>query len=108
MMLPLRFPNSGIKAKVVRAKIDFKLRMRRFNHVELFYVYLLCFRSEGSEESARSTTARPFARAADHDQALCRGDRPWLGICRGDRLRLARKGTIASGTTPLLRRGGGG
>ncbi|RRT71168.1 hypothetical protein B296_00034001 [Ensete ventricosum] len=100
-MLLLRFPNSGIRAKVFHAKIGFKLRMRRLNHVELFYVYLLCFHSEGSEESGRPTIARPFVRAADHDQALCRGDRPWLGICRGDRSRLARKGSAPTEVPPV-------
>ncbi|RWW37644.1 hypothetical protein BHE74_00057211 [Ensete ventricosum] len=42
-MLPLRFPNSGIRAKVFMRKISFKLRVMRLNRVESFYAFLLRF-----------------------------------------------------------------
>ncbi|RZR83061.1 hypothetical protein BHM03_00009609 [Ensete ventricosum] len=74
-MHPLRFPNSGIGAKVFMRKIGFKLPMMRLYRVELFYAFLLYFRSEGSEEEGRPVThsqasnarkgsSRPRARSA--------------------------------------------
>ncbi|RWV86731.1 hypothetical protein GW17_00051337 [Ensete ventricosum] len=38
----------------------------RLNHIELFYVFLLCFRSE---ERGRPATDRPSAGAIGHGQA---------------------------------------
>ncbi|RWV76945.1 hypothetical protein GW17_00062301 [Ensete ventricosum] len=38
-MHPLRFPYSGIKAKVFVRKIGFKLRVMRLNHVESFNAF---------------------------------------------------------------------
>ncbi|RRT53458.1 hypothetical protein B296_00019846 [Ensete ventricosum] len=69
MLLP-RFHNSGIRAKVFVQKIDFKLRVMRLNNVESFYVFLLCFRSEGSEEEGRLATSSPHAGPIgyDHDK----------------------------------------
>ncbi|RZR73495.1 hypothetical protein BHM03_00024978 [Ensete ventricosum] len=58
-MHPLRFPNSSIKAKVFVRKIGFKLRVMRLYHIESFYVFLLHFHSEGSEEEGRPATASP-------------------------------------------------
>ncbi|RWV78477.1 hypothetical protein GW17_00060553 [Ensete ventricosum] len=40
VMLPLRFPNSGIKAKVFVQKIDFKQRVIKLNSVESFCIFL--------------------------------------------------------------------
>ncbi|RWW25468.1 hypothetical protein GW17_00010190 [Ensete ventricosum] len=69
-MLPLRFPNSGIRAKVFMQKIGFKLRVMRLNRVKSFYAFLLRFCSKRSEEEdgllgllqGRPTTAWPLAR----------------------------------------------
>ncbi|RWW75245.1 hypothetical protein BHE74_00016742 [Ensete ventricosum] len=57
-MLPLRFPNSGIRAKVFMRKIGFKLRVMILNRVESFYAFLLHFCSERSNEG-RPPTGRP-------------------------------------------------
>ncbi|RRT41453.1 hypothetical protein B296_00026695 [Ensete ventricosum] len=75
-MHPLRFPNTSIRAKVFVRKIGFKLREMRLNHVELFYVFLLHFRSESSKERGWPTMSRPSAKVADHGQATYRGGRP--------------------------------
>ncbi|RZS14632.1 hypothetical protein BHM03_00046348 [Ensete ventricosum] len=72
-MHPLRFPNSGIKAKVFVRKIGFKLRVIRLNRVESFYALLLCFRSKGNEERGWLAMARPFARVAGHGLATRKG-----------------------------------
>ncbi|RWV84892.1 hypothetical protein GW17_00053362, partial [Ensete ventricosum] len=61
-MHSLRFPNSGIRAKVFMRKIGFKLLVMRLNRVEWFYTFLLHFRSEGNEEEGRPTTASPPCR----------------------------------------------
>ncbi|RWV81493.1 hypothetical protein GW17_00057087 [Ensete ventricosum] len=81
-MLPLRFSISGIRAKVVRAKIGFKLSMMRLNCVEPFYVFVVVIDSDGSGayglRGSRlhdvylqrwSTMARPPAGVADYGQA---------------------------------------
>ncbi|RRT57351.1 hypothetical protein B296_00028083 [Ensete ventricosum] len=47
-MFPLRFPNSGIRAKVVHAKIGFKLCVMIFNRVEPFYVFVAAISKDGS------------------------------------------------------------
>ncbi|RWV78039.1 hypothetical protein GW17_00061062 [Ensete ventricosum] len=60
-MLPLRFPNSGIKDKVFAQKIGFKLRVMRLNHVESLYAFSLHFCNERSEERGGPATARPYA-----------------------------------------------
>ncbi|RWV80047.1 hypothetical protein GW17_00058728 [Ensete ventricosum] len=49
--------------------------MMRLNRVKSFYMFLLRFRSESSKERGRLDMARPSARAADHGQPPCRGDR---------------------------------
>ncbi|RZS22433.1 hypothetical protein BHM03_00055204 [Ensete ventricosum] len=41
--------------------------------VELFYTFLLCFRSKSNKERGRPAMARPSARAADHSHTPCRG-----------------------------------
>ncbi|RWV88548.1 hypothetical protein GW17_00049356 [Ensete ventricosum] len=79
-MHPLRFPNSGIKAKVFVRKIGFKLRVMRLYHVESFYAFFLYFRSEDSEEEGRQATASPHTRPATHGQGQpARGGHP-LGL----------------------------
>ncbi|RZS19863.1 hypothetical protein BHM03_00052314 [Ensete ventricosum] len=70
-MHPLRFPNSGIRAKVFVQKIGFKLRVMRLNRIELFYVFMLCFHSEGSEEEGRPATANPHVGPTTHGQVGC-------------------------------------
>ncbi|RRT31591.1 hypothetical protein B296_00052952 [Ensete ventricosum] len=60
-MHPLRFPNSGIKAKFFMRQIGFKLRVMRLYRIESFYALLLGFRSEG---------------AASHNQPPCRASHP--------------------------------
>ncbi|RZS11218.1 hypothetical protein BHM03_00042528, partial [Ensete ventricosum] len=79
MMLPLRFPNSGIRAKVVRAKIDFKLRVMRLNHVELFYTFVTTIGNDGNITYGRGVATcrvaamgRPLAVAAGHGHATAR------------------------------------
>ncbi|RRT66639.1 hypothetical protein B296_00031248 [Ensete ventricosum] len=67
-MHPLRFPNSGIRAKVFVRKIDFKLRVMRLYRVESFYAFLLRFRSEGSEEEGLPPMASPHAGSTTHGQ----------------------------------------
>ncbi|RWV93837.1 hypothetical protein BHE74_00044701 [Ensete ventricosum] len=78
-MLPPRFPNSGIRAKVFVRKISLKLRVMILNRVESFYALLLYFRSEGSEEEGRLAMASPppAARAV-----ACTGDRSCRGSAR--------------------------
>ncbi|RWW56632.1 hypothetical protein BHE74_00036638 [Ensete ventricosum] len=71
-MHPLRFPNNGISAKVFVRKVGFKLRMMRLNHVELFYAFMLRFRSEGSEEGWPTTT-NPHVESASHRQTGYKG-----------------------------------
>ncbi|RWV82393.1 hypothetical protein GW17_00056110 [Ensete ventricosum] len=46
VMHPLRFPNSGIRAKVFVGKIGFKLCVMRLNRVELFYTLVEAISSE--------------------------------------------------------------
>ncbi|RWW55332.1 hypothetical protein BHE74_00038037 [Ensete ventricosum] len=85
-MHPLRFPNSGIRAKVFVQKINFKLRVMRLNRVELFYALVVAFGSE-SRGCLRGrgghmhvvymqrwlATVRPPAGATDHGLATCKG-----------------------------------
>ncbi|RZR92585.1 hypothetical protein BHM03_00020893 [Ensete ventricosum] len=78
-MLPQRFPKSCIRAKVFVRKIGFKLHVTRLNRVELFYAFLLHFRSEGSKERGWSATVRPSTTVAGHGQAPYRDRRPWPG-----------------------------
>ncbi|RZR93415.1 hypothetical protein BHM03_00021922 [Ensete ventricosum] len=101
-MLPLRFPNSGIKAKVFIRKIGFKLHVTRLNHIELFYGFLLHFHNEGYEERGRSAMARPSTRATARGQAkeavICGhptrgGACPWLGRRGNTHPRPCRRGT---------------
>ncbi|RWV79686.1 hypothetical protein GW17_00059145 [Ensete ventricosum] len=70
-MLLLRFPNSGIRAKIFVRKIGFKLRVMRLNHVESFYSFLLRYYSERCEEGQPATAkppagGRPPARGSRH------------------------------------------
>ncbi|RZS14377.1 hypothetical protein BHM03_00046059 [Ensete ventricosum] len=95
-MHPLRIPNSGIRAKVFMRKIDFKLRVMRLNHVELFYTLVAAIGSE-SRRSLRGrgghmhavymqrwlATARPPVGMAGHGLATCRG-RPPAGTAECD------------------------
>ncbi|RWW07759.1 hypothetical protein GW17_00028843 [Ensete ventricosum] len=72
----LWFPNSGIRAKVFVRKISFKLHVMRLNHIELFYVFLLRFRSKHSEEEeGRPATAKasPQGVAAAHRVSTSQG-----------------------------------
>ncbi|RWV85308.1 hypothetical protein BHE74_00058095, partial [Ensete ventricosum] len=55
-------------------KIDFKLCVKRLDCVELFYALLLYFRSEGTEERGRPTTARPLQ--GQPQEARPQGQRP--------------------------------
>ncbi|RWV94090.1 hypothetical protein GW17_00043407 [Ensete ventricosum] len=59
VMHPLRFPNSGIRAKIFVRKIDFKLRVMRLNYVESF-----CVRSKNSEEEVRLAMVMPTVRGS--------------------------------------------
>ncbi|RWV81334.1 hypothetical protein GW17_00057260 [Ensete ventricosum] len=99
-MHPLKFPDSGIRAKVFVRKIGFKLRVMRLYRIELFYVFLLHFRSEGNEEEGQPATTNPHAGPATHGQAAARAS-PKGGLAmparaiadRGhDRLRPAHRG----------------
>ncbi|RWW82110.1 hypothetical protein BHE74_00009446 [Ensete ventricosum] len=69
-MHPLRFPNSGIRAKVFMRKIGFKLREG--------WPHACCLHAEVS----------------GHSQAHCRGSRPWLGYLQGA---AARRGNSPQG-----------
>ncbi|RWV85661.1 hypothetical protein GW17_00052531 [Ensete ventricosum] len=97
-MLPLRFSNSGIRAKVFVRKIGFKLRVMRLNRVESLYVFLLRFRSEGSEEGRPALMQGWLATARPRPRPPARG-RPPVGVaarrggaCKHDRLWPAHKG----------------
>ncbi|RWW37037.1 hypothetical protein BHE74_00057898 [Ensete ventricosum] len=85
-MLPLRFSNSGIRATVFMRKISFKLRVMRLNGIESFYVLLLRFYSERSEEG-RPAVAISLVGVVGHGQAPCRGTTYGQAGCRGSRLR---------------------
>ncbi|RWV78967.1 hypothetical protein GW17_00059972 [Ensete ventricosum] len=80
-MHPLRFPNSGIRAKVFVRMIGFKLRVMRLNRVESFNAFLLRFCNEGNKEEGQQGMARPPARgwSAVAKAPLQRGDRLRLG-----------------------------
>ncbi|RWW38770.1 hypothetical protein BHE74_00055978 [Ensete ventricosum] len=71
-MLPLRFPNSCLRAKVFMRKIGFKLRVMRLNHVESFYTFLLHFYGKRSEERAQLAMARPSTGVAGYGLATCK------------------------------------
>ncbi|RWW44291.1 hypothetical protein BHE74_00049962 [Ensete ventricosum] len=82
-MHPLRFPNSGIRAKVFMRKIGFKLRVMRLNRVKLFYTFFLRFRSE---EEGRPATASPHAGLTTRGQVGYKGQPAATGMastCRG-------------------------
>ncbi|RZS19666.1 hypothetical protein BHM03_00052099 [Ensete ventricosum] len=74
-MLPLRFPYSGIRAKVFVRKIGFKLCVMRLYRVKSFNALLLHFRSEGSEEEGRPATASPHAGTTTYGQAAAKAPR---------------------------------
>ncbi|RWV95104.1 hypothetical protein GW17_00042301 [Ensete ventricosum] len=93
-MHPLRFPNSGIRAKAFVRKIGFKLRVMRLNHVESFYAFLLraVARRGGDCEQKHRPRAQPLAARRPR-----RGGRP-----------LARRLLPAGKGSRCLRRGSGG
>ncbi|RWW42937.1 hypothetical protein BHE74_00051457 [Ensete ventricosum] len=74
VMLPLRFPNNGIKDRLFMRMIEFRLPVLRLNHIELFYAFLLCFRSKGvtnyDEGPYRGSPVRvgPHARVVAYGQ----------------------------------------
>ncbi|RWV80138.1 hypothetical protein GW17_00058624 [Ensete ventricosum] len=92
----LRFPNSGIRAKVFMRKIGFKLCMMRLNRVESFYIFVLRFRSEGNEEEGQQGMARPPARGRPiaAKAPLQRGRRLRPGPLQGT---IARRGSSSQG-----------
>ncbi|RWW64013.1 hypothetical protein BHE74_00028771 [Ensete ventricosum] len=116
-MHPLRFPNSGIRAKVFVRKIGFKLRVMRLNRVELFYALVAVIGSE-SRHCLRGRGSRPLATSsqgpADSNQPA-RGCRPrpallptgaaasvaglaapWQGGCQPQRVIAACAGAMAT------------
>ncbi|RWV87610.1 hypothetical protein GW17_00050374 [Ensete ventricosum] len=105
-MHPLRFPNSGIRAKVFMRKIGFKLHVMRLNHVESFYAFLMHFRSEGSRCKGQPglATASPLAGATGHLQGGARppatGGPPAVAVDPRARTAAARpQGPAAHGAT---------
>ncbi|RWV81652.1 hypothetical protein GW17_00056904 [Ensete ventricosum] len=97
-MHPLRFPNSGIRTKVLVQKIGFKLRVMRLNRVELFYALIAvigsesrrCLRGRGGHMHVVCmqrwlATAKPPAGVADCGQAPCKGLPPVGAIARKGR-----------------------
>ncbi|RWV80657.1 hypothetical protein GW17_00058033 [Ensete ventricosum] len=106
-MHPLRFPNSGIKAKVFVRKIGFKLRVMRLNHVESFYAFLLYFRNEGSpcKGQLAMAMASPLAGAAGYGQPPCKGGQLWSGPLIGA---ATRSGSSPAGTNGCGQAAGGG
>ncbi|RWV84553.1 hypothetical protein GW17_00053724 [Ensete ventricosum] len=70
-MHPLRFPNSGIRAKVFVRKISFKLSVMRLNRVELFYTLVVAI----GTDSRRCVWGRD-----DHMHAVCM--QRWLAMAR--------------------------
>ncbi|RWV91350.1 hypothetical protein GW17_00046368 [Ensete ventricosum] len=54
----------------------------RLNCIELFYIFLLRFRTKHNEDGR----SRSSAGAIDNGQALYRGDQPWPGPYRGGQL----------------------
>ncbi|RRT32054.1 hypothetical protein B296_00057093 [Ensete ventricosum] len=72
VMHPLRFPNSGNRAMIFVRKIGFKLRVMRLYRIELFYVFLLHFRSKGSKEEGWPAMASPHAGSATDGQAVAK------------------------------------
>ncbi|RZS15285.1 hypothetical protein BHM03_00047100, partial [Ensete ventricosum] len=85
-MLPLRFPNSGIRVKVFVRKVDFK---------------------QCSEEEARPATVSPHARPATHGQAAARatrkGQQPVGATLAGTAGRDQLSGAAAAGSAVLAR-----
>ncbi|RWV84246.1 hypothetical protein GW17_00054050 [Ensete ventricosum] len=110
-MHPLRFPNSGIRAKVFVRKIGFKLRVMILNRVESFYAFLLRFRSEGNKEEGSQAWPRlaPLQGRPTTAKAPLQGGQPPASTsgcgqpARGCRPRRARKGRL-----PVARLQGGG
>ncbi|RZS29311.1 hypothetical protein BHM03_00063023 [Ensete ventricosum] len=84
-MHPLRFPNSGIRAKVFVRKIGFKQRVMRLNRVESFYAFAA--RTAGKRGGqpwlapmqGRPHTARPAAAKAPYKGATGHGQNPLAG-----------------------------
>ncbi|RZS22926.1 hypothetical protein BHM03_00055763 [Ensete ventricosum] len=105
-MHPLRFPNSGIRAKIFVRKIGFKLRVMRLNRIESFYAFLLHFLSEGSPFKGQPgmATTNPLAGAASYSQAPPARGRPAAARppARGDRLqpRPPCRGAAGCGQAP--------
>ncbi|RRT38434.1 hypothetical protein B296_00049560 [Ensete ventricosum] len=82
-MHPLRFPNSGIRAKVFVRKIGFKLHVMRLNRVESFNAFAARQRGgrdgRGWLQKAAGCDQGPLTRGR-----LATGNPP----CRGNRLQL--------------------
>ncbi|RWV77295.1 hypothetical protein GW17_00061895 [Ensete ventricosum] len=93
-MHPLRFPNSGIGAKVFVRKISFKLHMMRLNRIELFYVLVAAIDSE----SRRCLLGR-----SGHKHAVCM--QRWLPTARSPGQPIAASLTASRGDG-ASRRGG--
>ncbi|RWV78327.1 hypothetical protein GW17_00060722 [Ensete ventricosum] len=87
--------------------IGFKLRVMRLNRVESFYVFLLRFCSERSEEG-RPTTVRPLVGVASLGQAPCRGGHPQLGRFhpKAQPLAVRRSQGLSPTASPTASRGG--
>ncbi|RWV90851.1 hypothetical protein GW17_00046910 [Ensete ventricosum] len=70
-MLPPRFPNSGIRAKVFMQKIGLKVCVIKLNRIESFYAFLLHFCNKRNKDRGQPAMARPYAGVADHGLATC-------------------------------------
>ncbi|RWV86554.1 hypothetical protein GW17_00051545 [Ensete ventricosum] len=103
-MLPLRFPNCGIRAKVFEQKIGFKLRAMRLNRVEIFYAFLLRFYSEAARKGVAGHNQSPLQGKPARKGQLPAGVATPIG---GDRLRSGRKCRLPAarlqGAAPRLR-----
>ncbi|RWW18124.1 hypothetical protein GW17_00017905 [Ensete ventricosum] len=91
-MHPLRFHNSGIRAKVFVRKIGFRLCVMRLNRIELFYALVAaidsesrhCLRGRGGHMHAVCmqrwlAMAKPPVGAVGHGLATCKG---WPAMAR--------------------------
>ncbi|RRT60981.1 hypothetical protein B296_00004274 [Ensete ventricosum] len=83
-MLPPRFLNSGIRAKVVHAKIGFKLCVMRFNRVELFYMFVPMIGSDSSAGCGlRVVIVVLLAGAVCYDQVHAKASGYYQGSLQG-------------------------
>ncbi|RRT60137.1 hypothetical protein B296_00038336 [Ensete ventricosum] len=74
----------------------------RLHYVELFYVFLLYFHGEGSEERGQSVTTRPSARAIGQRQAPIGAPSCGQGPYRGGRRRLGLPTGRPQGQPPAV------